>query len=159
MRRAHVIGYIATGLVAFGLGNAAAGSASTAAAPTASSAPASTSTVTSTVTAPASSSSAPAAAVTSVTSGPGKYDQTWKTPYGDTKCAQWASSMTDQQRFVAAHDFVVSLKVKSQDQSDPFVKRLATSMSEVCKASPSTEIATAFATIVVGAPGDFPNVP
>ena len=154
MRRMHVIGYIATGLVAFGMGHASAASDGGSAV-TATSAPASTSTVTVTTTA----SSAPTAAVTSVTSGPGKYDQTWKTPYGDTKCAQWTSSMTDQQRFVAAHDFVVSLKVKSQDQSDPFVKRLATSMSEVCKASPSTEIATAFATIVVGAPGDFPNVP
>jgi hypothetical protein len=34
------------------------------------------------------------------------YEQTWREPYSETTCAEWTSTMTDDQQFAASADLV-----------------------------------------------------
>lgn len=42
---------------------------------------------------------------------PGKYEQTWTKPYGETTCGDWARGMTDHERSVMALDLLVCLRL------------------------------------------------
>jgi hypothetical protein len=38
---------------------------------------------------------------------PGKFDQTWSTPYSQTTCAHWGNDMDNHQKFVMAADMLI----------------------------------------------------
>jgi hypothetical protein len=63
-----------------------------------------------------------------------RYRQTWKTSYGATTCTQWTKSMSDNERFVAAHDMIIALKAK--DQSDTFASAFAGNVTKGCAGVP-----------------------
>lgn len=80
--------------------------------------------------------------------GGDKYQQTWTVPYGSTTCAQWIIDMTSDERFVAAHDFIIALH--AYDQSDRFARTYARGITKDCRPAPQLkvkEVAAALATL------------
>ena len=72
----------------------------------------------------------PAAAPT-----PGKYEQTWTVAYSDTTCAQWASEMNEQQRFVMAGDMLLAARKGDGDASlppDALINKFQDAIQNVC---------------------------
>lgn len=73
---------------------------------------------------------------TSKTSGPAKYQQTWKTPYSSTTCADWRSKMTDGQRWAAAADMLAAARQKDGAKAlppDAMVDSFAAGLTRVCE--------------------------
>jgi len=77
----------------------------------------------------------------------GKYEQTWQTPYGSTRCSQWLNDMTVHQRFVASADMLSGARSNDGGQGvapDGLVHRFAVDITDTChaaRARPITEIA------------------
>lgn len=74
--------------------------------------------------------------------GAEKYTQTWRQPYESTTCAQWASEMTDAQRFAAAADMLVGAREvwgePKKLPSDALINAVAADVSDTCTAAPKT---------------------
>jgi hypothetical protein len=84
-----------------------------------------------------------------------EYTQTWTVSYADTTCDQWLNQMTDNQRFVAGHDFIVALK--AVDQSDSFAHTFADDISKDCQPAPQLKVSQVGAGIATLDTTDFPN--
>ncbi len=73
-----------------------------------------------------------------------KYVQTWPRDYRVTTCNDWRDSMSNQQRFVAAGDLLVTLRKHDGDgslPSDQMIGAFALDMSDMC-AAPAGQVAT-----------------
>lgn len=73
-----------------------------------------------------------------------KFKQTWPKSYGSTTCAQWATDMSENQRFVAAADMLSN--AQQQDTkgaglpSDGLITQFEGDISEACQPIQSATI-------------------
>ena len=73
-----------------------------------------------------------------------KFKQTWTKSYDATTCADWRDVMDNHQRFVAAGDFLITLRKKDGNGDlppDEMIGAFALDMSDMC-AAPAGQIAT-----------------
>lgn len=83
------------------------------------------------------------------------YNQTWTVSYADTTCGQWLNQMTDNQRFVAGHDFIVALG--AVDLSDSFAQTFADDISMDCQPAPQLKVSQVGAGLATLDTNDFPH--
>jgi hypothetical protein len=86
------------------------------------------------------------AGCSSGSSGPGKYEQTWRTSYASTTCADWQRELDGHERWVAAGDMLTAARSDdvrpSDDLIDSFAKFIASDCTEI---SPPTRSIAAVA--------------
>jgi hypothetical protein len=67
---------------------------------------------------------------------PGKYDQTWATPYSETTCADWDSTMNDHEQWVAAADMLTGARNKGDGgdgmPSDALIDEFQSGITTAC---------------------------
>src|SRR5689334_3235311 len=67
---------------------------------------------------------------------PGKYDQTWATPYSQTTCADWGSRMNDHEQWVAAADMLTGARNKGDGgdgmPSDALIDEFQSGVTTAC---------------------------
>lgn len=66
----------------------------------------------------------------------GKYEQTWKKPYENTRCGDWRRRMDDHQRFVMAGDMLLTLWQNEGADAfpeDSVITAFAQGISNACK--------------------------
>jgi hypothetical protein len=89
-----------------------------------------------------------------------KYTQTWPKGYDVTPCSDWSDVMDNHQRFVAAGDFLITLRKKDGDgslPSDQMIGAFALDMSDMC-AAPAGQVATILdlaPLVYLAFPGEF----
>jgi hypothetical protein len=79
-------------------------------------------------------------------SGSTKYDQTWSKDYASTTCADWSSTMTQQQRFAAAADILSGARDKVDGGSgvapDDLISDFQSEIDDACEPGAPTATLT-----------------
>lgn len=81
---------------------------------------------------------------------PGKYDQTWKTPYSDTTCGDYGSDMNAHERWAMAADMLLGARKADGAiglPADSEVTRFQQDMATACQGSLQLEVTEVAATI------------
>lgn len=90
---------------------------------------------------------------------PGKFEQTWKTPYADTTCGNFLHQMNDHERWVAAADMLAGARKTdggSDLPADSEITRFQKDMGTACEANADMKAAEAGATLYLMDPSYRP---
>ncbi|MFF7966743.1 hypothetical protein ACFZC3_15425 [Streptomyces sp. NPDC007903] len=81
---------------------------------------------------------------------PGKYDQTWETPYSDTTCGDYGTDMNAHERWAMAADMLLGARKADGATglpADSEVTRFQEDMATACQGSSQLEVTEVGATI------------